>query len=677
MADETPRAEVDTPATSLLPITEQKLELETHELEVGKARVPWTGPALLTVPLICGILFSIGHHLLYSELDGQFIEEGTLDQKWAIRIGSGFAFLAKASFTLSVSSAAVQWLFYTMMQKAATVQAIDNAFAADSNLLALCKWETWKSFKIFGGLMLVVWTIPLSALITPAALTVVIDNRVTSGMHHVPTIDIANRQNASRYAYTFDTVTDVAVSVLGGPSPRMSRIVRATAGTGQIIQASPLAPNMSYSMSFYAPAVRCKPGTTADTATMANLTDLALEKHYTATGSNSSTAARIYNVNTLYFGFSPQLPDHNHPTFNWSTLHDVFSLDVDLAPDDWIVPPTVALESSGGSVYSPPASGDASGPASNALWALVLSDVGYLTHSDADSDTDGPSTPASKYTSLKCQLYNSSVAANITYENGNQVIRETKREILDYVPEPYTWSYSDAAGSSLNSADGLDQSLFAYSGYMQAIVTLIQGIIAHTGFGAWANSGIMDSALIGSRDIVAGLPSLLESSNDEDSSAAMSGFIEESERQSHNRSLLALIEELADNVTYSLLSDQTLSPPKLANVTISTATARYTYDAFALWLAYGLAILFSAVGLVLGNLALFFNKVTYDKSFSSHVRATRNPDLDRLIGPSTWPVQPADRGLSNALLRLRVGSGNLVGRFEAVEGKSDSTVDRQ
>jgi hypothetical protein len=116
------------------------------------------------------------------------------------------------------------------------------------------------------------------------------------------------------------------------------------------------------------------------------------------------------------------------------------------------------------------------------------------------------------------------------------------------------------------------------------------------------------------------------------------------------------------------------SPPKLTNVTISTATARYTYDGFSLWLAYGLAIFFSALGLVVGNLALFFSKVVYDKSFSSLVRATRNPELDRLIEPGTWPAQPADRILSNALLRLRVGvrGGSLVGGFEPVEGKSDT-----
>jgi hypothetical protein len=94
MADETPRGEVDTPASSLLPSTTPKQkpepELETHELHKTKVRVPLTGTALLTVPLICGILFSIGHHLLYSELDGQFIEEGTLDQKWAIRYSLDF-----------------------------------------------------------------------------------------------------------------------------------------------------------------------------------------------------------------------------------------------------------------------------------------------------------------------------------------------------------------------------------------------------------------------------------------------------------------------------------------------------------------------------------------------------------------------------------------------------------
>lgn len=112
------------------------------------------------------------------------------------------------------------------------------------------------------------------------------------------------------------------------------------------------------------------------------------------------------------------------------------------------------------------------------------------------------------------------------------------------------------------------------------------------------------------------------------------------------------------------------SPRKIANVTVSKAISRYTYEPFPLWLAYGLAIFFSLFGLVIGNLAFYLNKVEYDKSFSSILQATRNPKLDQLIEPSTWPVRPTNIGLSKTYIRLFVGS-TMVGGFEPAESTDE------
>ena len=92
MAGKMPGVEVDPTAASLLS-TPQRSDPErasdgkTNKTSgnLNQARVFWSGPSLLIVPLICGVLFSLGHHLLYHRLDGQFLDESTLDQKWAIR----------------------------------------------------------------------------------------------------------------------------------------------------------------------------------------------------------------------------------------------------------------------------------------------------------------------------------------------------------------------------------------------------------------------------------------------------------------------------------------------------------------------------------------------------------------------------------------------------------------
>ena len=64
-----------------------------------------------------------------------------------------------------------------------------------------------------------------------------------------------------------------------------------------------------------------------------------------------------------------------------------------------------------------------------------------------------------------------------------------------------------------------------------------------------------------------------------------------------------------------------------ANVTTSVPINVYAYHAKNLYLAYSLAIFLALVANVLGTAAYISNGVSHNNSFSSILRATRNPSL--------------------------------------------------
>lgn len=64
-----------------------------------------------------------------------------------------------------------------------------------------------------------------------------------------------------------------------------------------------------------------------------------------------------------------------------------------------------------------------------------------------------------------------------------------------------------------------------------------------------------------------------------------------------------------------------------ANVTTAEPINVYIYHPKNLLLAYGVALFLALIALVLGACAYVSNGVSHSNSFSSIVRATRNPDL--------------------------------------------------
>lgn len=321
----------------------------------------------------------------------------------------------------------------------------------------------------------------------------------------------------------------------------MSRIVSATAATGHIISAVPFEPNMSYSLEFHGPCVLCDKGSSSDTEVMADLFNSSLTEYL-------KMPLSVYQIKPHFFAFGPDAysPQRMIP---WSTAANITSYDnIHLSDlNVSISSPTSALSSGG---YNDYGSFNYAPFSSNQLWVL------YPNQSFPDSlySISNP-VNASAFQSFVCKMYNASYRADVKYENGVQSIQETHREVLNYVDMPNMLQVHKLT-TSLDNVAGLDQSILSYSGFMQAFINIMQGILAYTKNGAWVNSGILQSSLIGSSDLVPVMEAMF---NESGSSSALDSFLQESVRQARNVTLGLLLEELAHNITYSLLSDQVLA----------------------------------------------------------------------------------------------------------------------
>ncbi|EGX88109.1 hypothetical protein CCM_09245 [Cordyceps militaris CM01] len=127
-----------------------------------------------------GVAFSVGHHLFYNSLNGTEVtatKNGTSRwdlqrQEWKIRVGTGFAFIAKTCLASAIVVAYKQRVWTSCRQRAYSIAGLDALFSAPTDLLAFINSELL-CCKLATVLAALVWLLPLSALITPATLTIV------------------------------------------------------------------------------------------------------------------------------------------------------------------------------------------------------------------------------------------------------------------------------------------------------------------------------------------------------------------------------------------------------------------------------------------------------------------------------------------------------------------------
>ncbi|PTD02245.1 hypothetical protein FCULG_00012106 [Fusarium culmorum] len=234
---------------------------------------------------------------------------------------------------------------------------------------------------------------------------------------------------------------------------------------------------------------------------------------------------------------------------------------------------------------------------------------------------------------IECQLYNSSFAINFTFNNGQQNIRYKSKQLNRVATlDPSTSHKMDR---------NYRRATEAYLSLMGAMGQFLLGrLTTYTnGSPVSAQTQIRSSVLMDTNEMY----NLKEGRPE-----SMIG----------NISMSDALEDLFTNFTISLFSHprflQNSSAATNLPVTYSTAQNAFSYEPRNLLAAYGVGLLLAWAIVIVGLLCIKSASASYGSSFSTILRTTRNPDIDKIVpAAETTGAEPLSKHLSNVRLVLR------------------------
>ncbi|QPC69321.1 hypothetical protein HYE68_000073 [Fusarium pseudograminearum] len=240
---------------------------------------------------------------------------------------------------------------------------------------------------------------------------------------------------------------------------------------------------------------------------------------------------------------------------------------------------------------------------------------------------------------IECELYNSSFATNFSFNNGQQNISYTSKK-LNPVAFPSDFRSIAMFGSDHWTTKG------AYLSLMNAMGQLVLGTIINFGSSNTTNA----------------VQTLIRSSSLMDTNE-MYGFKKgRPESMKRNTSMSDALEDLFANLTISLFSHprflQNSSAVSHVPVTYSSAQNEFSYEPRNLLVAYGVGLFLAWAIVIVGLLCIKSASASYGSSFSTILRTTRNPDIDKIVPVAeTTGAEPLPKHLSNVRLVLRRQEG--------------------
>ncbi|KAK0253541.1 hypothetical protein LTS09_011400 [Friedmanniomyces endolithicus] len=491
------------------------------------------------------------------------------------------------------------------------------------------------------------WLLPFAAIVTPATLSVRPSPIIPtpSSMVYVPNLDFRSLSFSA-------TIAGVGLSsgetlyTYNGPSSAVKSIAGAVAFQAAILPISaPLrSPNATWTVVFTGPSLRCGM-VDADTK-------IAIEANI-ANHTFTDTTCYTPPAYLSWFGPDSSLPFPNE----LSVTSDAPVTYIALAP----------------SLLRP----SAEAPWNPAACAFVS----QLTNGSDAVNWTSPLVPTGvdDTTILQCTLVEAQYVANLEYVNGAQsiAVQTTATE----QPLKITRGFQ-----SNNPIDNVYLQQLSYQSVLYAFNTWILGSI-RSGLSQQTpllvNSSIMSTVLRQAPEMAyltsqqtdetmasvyhTNLQQVLGSTND----PAYQGLMP-ADPQTTDQSLAAMLEELFQNITVSLMSSVELQPnhqsvtaPPETNVTFVTFQNTYFYSPLKLWLAYGLAIAFAAVAVLVGLAYMYIDEASYSNSFSTIMRTSRGAELSIDIAhEDASGANPLPSEMAGATVRFQNGKAGGEGSSE-------------
>ncbi|CAI7641693.1 unnamed protein product [Penicillium glandicola] len=212
--------------------------------------IGWRCPTLMIISVVCGAMLSVGHHLYYRSLDNTLVNSVN-QQTWAIRIGTGFAFLINSFLVSAVGIAAAQEIWATLRRKSVRLSGIDGMFEVLTSPFAFLIPDLWIYAKTLTILAIISWLLPLASVFTPATLSIHLLTTTNITQLRVPTVNFTD-------SFWLPWVTYEGAGFIGSPSPEITRLFTATSSSAEVLSVPAPFPNSSYALEFWGPSYKCQ-----------------------------------------------------------------------------------------------------------------------------------------------------------------------------------------------------------------------------------------------------------------------------------------------------------------------------------------------------------------------------------------------------------------------------------
>ncbi|PMD39349.1 hypothetical protein L207DRAFT_491356 [Hyaloscypha variabilis F] len=566
--------------------------------------VHWHEPAFITTMLLGGLAFALSHHFYYVSMNGQTAGDAA-KQAWPIRFGTAFAFLVVACLHAATASAFVQYTWTIVRQEALKISSLDKLFGLTGNPAGLLSRELFDRARVALLFGVVFWCLGFAGVAPPATLTVKAEN-VTAEVF-IPMLNFSLPSWDTSYRFW-------------EPTSITNRIALQSAFSFDVVPLPHVVASQdwSYDIQFIGPTLQCR---SADNSEQPYFDQIVSDFE-------SQDSTFIYSqVNDTYWQTAEEGTGATRLIYSaWNTLKPPFG-----APNNW-------------------------NPTCDGIWVQTST------------------------TSIVCTSVNATFDVTIASVGGAQQITQQNVQAIGNG----SYSFTDTLEMEFNLEKGEApmfnpwslylSHLFAMGNILQGNITLLEATFPESPY-RWefgnGSTNILASGLIACDEIYNSPFKNLESRADLSEiygSISISGAVAYNNTfpaepgMCRNGTLLRAIEDLANNVTISMLSSSSLAsldevPRK---ITTSNTINVYQYDPLYLLLSYGIGLLYTFLAVVVGLCSLHFNGASHSISFSSILATTRNLDLDSLTHGSSLGALPLKKDIKKAKLKF----GPLLDRSE-------------
>ncbi|KAF7189365.1 hypothetical protein HII31_09343, partial [Pseudocercospora fuligena] len=667
----------------------------------------WRAPTWMFAALLVGVLFALGHHIFNSSLDGtptaapnvNFGAFNVSQQALNLAGGTAFAFLVRAFLAYA---AAIAWtqVFWQLLRHTevslAGLDALSSPLFSDLSLEAL---KTWATHPLLLMLAFITLLLPLPSIVSPASLTVRADQvmPIPSQQMNTPAADFKSFKMFSGLATRWvDPETGLIHGDYEGPEDIVRRVTNYVLSSGQMIPFSGFPPNASWTTTFDGPYLQCDAGN--ETWTRQIATNIGSATLNGVTNGNVSTvpcstpnfvawtpqrnSILPYNMTVLLnsTGYDPNMCQPSNQTLGPLPKQKVINVD-GVDPDITMIPDET----------------DDLGPATLFVAALSLLTDG----------SSAASIPNANNTLLRCQLYNTTYHLNTTIINGEQRVNITFPSVNQKLPVPATPGFiigNDAqcpydSNQTSETSDTFSKPCpptaastlqqLSFQAIMDAFGSVLVGFQTSSSYGNELRSylgsvnNIYTTILADTYQIANGAAQA-NTGFDPGFFPQEESLFQTPEVQDRPR-MKEVLELLFQNITVSLMTARELQPntsspyaPPLTEVFFPIYHNVYNYNPAELWLAYGLAIFFTLIAVMVGLLAMLGSGMSYSYQFSTIVRAAAHMKVNEVVtaekdGLGSDPLPAELKGVKVALDR----DGIIRRRTELMEMKGYKEVPKE